>query len=99
MYAIFSNIPGPCSSSAVCAYNVGDVHNSFTSDKCEQPRSLYDAHKYNFLRDPVRHSHDGPLNTAKCRRYTAIGADRINGIDVLFIATDDMTFVKMAVDE
>jgi hypothetical protein len=34
MYAIFSNIPnGPCSASAVCAYNVADVHNSFTSNK------------------------------------------------------------------
>lgn len=120
MYAIFSNIPnGPCSASAVCAYNVADVHSNFTSDKfirlehgttthhtvssvnsesCEQPRSLYDAHKYNFLRDPIKRTHDGPLNTAQCRRYTAIAADRINGIDVLFIATDDMTFIKMAVN-
>jgi len=118
LYAIFSNIPnGPCSASAICAYNIADVDRAFKSnefvridhghnvqhivpsvaDSCEEPRSLYDAHKYNFLWEPVRHSFKGPMYAAKCRKYTAIAADKSNGLDVLFIATSDLHFIKMAV--
>lgn len=66
---------------------------------CERPRSLYDAHKYNLLREPVHHGPAGPMYTAKCRRYTAVAADRVNDVDVLFLATDDKHFLKMSVIE
>ena len=59
----------------------------FRSDTCEQPRSLYDAHLYNLLKEPLIQTGSTPSYEARCRKYTAIAADRVNNIDVLFIAT------------
>jgi len=66
---------------------------------CENPRSLYNAQRYNLVKEPIQQSTEAPVYAGGCRKYTALAADRENGVDVLFVATDDMEFMKVAINK